>query len=224
MCGRYTLTKSKKALIDHFQVSEWIEGEVGARYNIAPTQPVLVVRLLRGRRRLDHVRWGLVPSWAKDPTIGGRMINARAETIVEKPAYRAAFRYRRCLIPADGFYEWRKLVEGGKQPFYIHLRDGGVFAFAGLWEHWQGEDGSELESCTIITTTSNERLSDLHDRMPVILGPDHYDVWLRTDSQDAPGLLKMLQPYTAAPLDAYPVSQLVNSARNDGPACVRRLE
>lgn len=189
------------------------------RYNIAPTQPVAVVRLDReGRRReFTLMRWGLIPSWAKDIGIGNRLINARAETLTEKPAFRTAFRRRRCLIPADGFYEWQKQATR-KQPYFIGLPDRRPFAFAGLWEHWEGADGSVLDSCTIITTAANERVRVLHDRMPVILERADFADWLNP-STTLDRLLHLLRPYPFEML-LYPVSTLVNAPENDRPECI----
>jgi len=268
MCGRYTLTDPGDELIRHFQLSG-LPAEYTPRYNIAPTQPVLAVIDADGRRA-GMLRWGLIPGWAKDPAIGNRMINARAETLVEKPAFRSAFRRRRCLIPADGFYEW-KTVSGRKQPYRIVRKDGGVFAFAGLWESWRppggadaagraqaadpadaadgagaagpagaaggrtgvsasdgagdaGRDGPVIYTCTIITTDANETLQPIHHRMPVILSPEDYDLWLDRDIDDPEVLRPLLRPSPAGELRAYPVSTYVNNPRNEGPDCIAPLE
>lgn len=167
MCGRFTLRVPAAELVEIFRLLR--RPDVQPRYNIAPTQPVAVVRRIDRGRELSMLRWGLVPSWAKDPKIGARMINARAETVATKPAFRTALRRRRCLVPADGFYEWAKSAGGTKQPHYITRRDGRPFAFAGLWESWDGPDGSSIESCTIVTTEANDLVGRIHDRMPVIL-------------------------------------------------------
>jgi putative SOS response-associated peptidase YedK len=180
MCGRYSLTTPTEALVALFAAGP-LEG-FSPRYNIAPTQLVPAVRMSEGERAWAWLRWGLIPSWAKDPAIGNRMINARAETVADKPAFRAALRRRRCLLPADGFYEWEKR-DGAKQPYHIALADRAPFAFAGLWEHWQGDEA--IESCTILTTAANRRLAPIHPRMPVILAPEHYDIWLDTEPGDA---------------------------------------
>ncbi len=194
-----------------------------ARFNIAPTQPVAVVRLDpqsdEPRRELVWLRWGLIPSWAKDPAIGNRMINARAETAAEKPAFRAAFRRRRCLVAADGFYEWQR-TGGKKQPYFIHLHDDRPFGFAGLWESWEGPDHSHIESCTLLTTGPNELLRPIHDRMPVILGPESYAPWLDPAVQQPEQLLPLLQPYPSEAMTADAVGTFVNSPRNDGPQCI----
>ncbi len=201
------------------------------RYNIAPTQPVSVVRIAPdgGRRELVALRWGLVPSWAKDPKIGNRMINARAETVAQKPAFRAAFRRRRCLVAADGYYEWQKTGKA-RQPYYIRLASEEPFALAGLWEYWEGSAlgpaSGPIESCTIITTGANELTREIHDRMPVIVGPDDYAKWLDVDVEDRRHLDPILVPYASDEMKADQVSAHVNSPRNDDPQCVevqRRL-
>jgi putative SOS response-associated peptidase YedK len=222
MCGRFTQTQSAEAIAQIFQLSALPPSE--PRYNIAPTQPVGIIRTTPAQpREFRLVRWGLVPFWAKDPTIGARMINARSETVAEKPAFRAALRYRRCLIPADGFYEWQKR-EKQKQPFYIHLANHRAFAFAGLWESWQGGDGSELETCTILTTSANNLMQPIHDRMPVILHPKDYDQWLDPTQQTTSNLQPLLHPYPEDQMNAYPVSTLVNKASSDRPECLQKLE
>jgi putative SOS response-associated peptidase YedK len=197
------------------------------RYNIAPSQPVAIVRASRDQdnREWALVQWGLVPSWSKDPSIGARMINARAETVEEKPSFRTAFKRRRCLIPADGFYEWKRL-NGGKQPFYIRLESGEPFAFGGLWEYWQGPDGSALESCTILTTEPNGLMAELHNRMPLILSAQDYDDWLfakEGDKQAQAALHHLLRPYPAEEMIASPVSTFVNNPRNEGEACIASI-
>ena len=221
MCGRYTLRAPGKVVADHFGLAE--EPRLRPRYNIAPTQPVPVIRALRanpqtGQRELVPLRWGLVPSWADDPSVGNRMINARAETVADKPAFRGALRHRRCLVPADGFYEWRK--EGTKkQPVYVRRKDGLPFAFAGLWERWERE-GEVIESCAILTTGANDLMAEFHDRMPVILDPEDYGLWLDPEVQD-PGLLgPLLKPYPGDETEVYPVSTLVNNPRHEDPRCV----
>jgi putative SOS response-associated peptidase YedK len=200
-----------------------VPDDLTPRFNIAPTQSLAVVReAVKGDRRFDWLRWGLIPSWAKDPAIGNRTINARAETVAEKPAFRSAFRRRRCLVLADGYYEWRK--EGKtKQPFYIRMRDEGPFAFAGLWERWSPDGGEEnlLETCTLITTDANELTRSIHDRMPVILSPDDYANWLDPQFDDREELLSLLCPYDSKVMQADPVSTHVNSPKHDDPECVR---
>lgn len=221
MCGRYTLRASPQQLREWFDLFR--EPEWEPRYNIAPSQQVLAIRFDEHATPREPVllTWGLIPSWADDVKIGNRMINARADTVAAKPAFRAAFKRRRCLIPADGFYEWQK-VDGGKQPFHIRLRSGEPFAFAGLWERWN-KGPEPIESCTIITTEANETMQDLHDRMPVILPKDAYDHWL-DPQQDAVTLIGLLQPYASEPMTAVPVSKMVNNPRNDVPECLESAD
>jgi putative SOS response-associated peptidase YedK len=190
------------------------------RYNAAPTQRMPVVRIVDDKRELALLRWGLIPSWAKDPKIGNSLINARGETVAEKPAFRSAFKARRCLVLVDGFYEWRKLPGGGKQPYRITMADGSPFAFAGLWERWDKGD-EPLETFTIITTTANELVVPIHDRMPVILDPADYDAWLESPDTAIP--MALIQPYPARRMSAYPVSTRVNSPRNDDAAVIERV-
>jgi putative SOS response-associated peptidase YedK len=219
MCGRFTMTVDPAQLQDTFPWLNVPEG-MEPRYNIAPTQPVAVVPN-NDENRIEFFNWGLIPSWAKDPSIGNRMINARAETLAEKPAFRAAYRRRRCLVLADGFFEWRK--DPGKkvkQPMYIRLNTGEPFAFAGLWEVWNSADGSQILSCTIITTEPNELVSDIHNRMPVILPREGYSAWLNPNEIQPADLDDLLRPYPSTELAAYPVSTIVNSPANDSPACV----
>lgn len=218
MCGRFTLTQPAQAVAERFGV-QMILFEFAPRYNIAPSQPVAVI-MQNGERRLEACRWGLVPFWAKDPEIGNRLINARAETLAEKPAFKYSLTRRRCLIPADGFYEWRK--EGTRRtPVYIRRRDGGLFAFAGLWEEWQSPDGSVLRTCTIITTEPNALIAPIHNRMPVILPAEREPLWLEPSLKDPSRLLALLQPYPAEELEAFPVSPRVNSPANDDPLCIQ---
>ncbi len=224
MCGRFTLTID---LNDVVKAMPWLvlpDGldQLAARYNIAPTQPVAVVPN-SGERRLDFFVWGLIPSWADDPKIGNRMINARAETLAEKPSFRAAYRRRRCLVLADGFYEWRKEPDGSKTPMYVRMRSGAPFAFAGLWESWDSPLGDQILSCTIITTMPNDLLSTIHNRMPVILPAWAYDAWLDPAERSPEELAPLLKPYPAEEMEAYPVSTLVNNPANDLPQCVEPL-
>ena len=224
MCGRFTLRASAGTVAEQFAVFEL--PPFTPRFNIAPTQPVPVVRIdpqpTEPRRQLVWLRWGLIPSWAKDPAIGNRMINARAETVAGKPSYRAALRRRRCLVVADGFYEWRKAA-GQKQPYFIHMADHKPFAFAGLWEAWEGADHSHIESCTILTTEPNDLLRPIHDRMPVILAAEQYDRWLDPATREAEVVLPLLKPFPSEPMAAYAVGTLVNNPGNDEPACVEEL-
>jgi putative SOS response-associated peptidase YedK len=226
MCGRFALISPGETLIEQFEVSPTtaaVSAFPTPRYNIAPTQPVVAVRLSpdTGERELTLFRWGLIPFWNKDVKIGSRLINARSETITEKPSFRAAFKRRRCLIPADGFYEWQR--QGNrKQPVYVHARDDTPFALAGLWETWHAADGSVVDSCTILTTEPNELMEPIHNRMPVILEPPDYGLWLSPGS--SPNVaLHLLRPYPAAKMAAYPVSTLVNNPRNDSPQCIEPL-
>lgn len=227
MCGRFTLKTPLRQVAEAFDaaLSPAAAGDGwAARYNIAPTQQVLVVRESTGHgtRELVPLHWGLIPRWADDPAIGGRMINARSETLAEKPAFREAFRKRRCLVVADGFYEWRQGAKP-KQPYYIHLKQEGPFAFAGLWEHWQHGELA-IDSCTIVTTEANELLRPLHDRMPVILPPEDYARWLDEEQQEADALAPLLRPYAAEAMALRPVSTVVNSPRHDGPECLAASE
>jgi len=218
MCGRFTLTADISTLQESFPFVEMPQG-MQPHFNIAPTQPVAVVPN-DGRNKLDFFVWGLIPSWAKDPNIGSRLINARAETLHEKPSFRTAFRRRRCLVLADGFYEWRQ-AERGKTPMYIRLASGKPFAFAGLWESWNSPDGSNVLSCTIITTQPNELMATIHNRMPVILPEEAYPIWLESSEADPQQLTGLLKPYPAEQMQAYPVSPLVNSPKNDLPELIR---
>lgn len=217
MCGRYTLTVSAAVLAEVFEV------EVPAhqpRFNVAPTQTTGIVRLAGdGQRVWRSARWGLIPSWAKDPSIGNRMINARAETAADKPAFRTAIRRRRCLVPADGFFEWRRTADG-KQPYHIRFADRRTFAFAGLWERWRQPDGDALDSYTILTTTPNEVVAPIHDRMPVILTPAVWREWLAGDELAADRRQALLTPHSAAGMESVAVSRRVNNPRFDDPDCL----
>ncbi len=221
MCGRFTLTVDPADLLDAFALDAGASPDLsllGPRFNIAPTQAVAVIPNT-APRHVELMRWGLIPSWAKDPKIGNSLINARGETVAEKPAFRSAFKRRRCLILTDGFYEWKKEAGGGKTPYYIQLAGGRPFAFAGLWEVWRPADGSELPTCTIITTAPNDVMAPLHDRMPVIVQPERYGTWLAEGERPAPELLDLIQPYAGA-MTARPVSTRVNSPRFDDPSLV----
>jgi putative SOS response-associated peptidase YedK len=219
MCGRFTLFASIPVLSKTFDAP--VDGVLAPRYNIAPTQSVLVLRVPRGsdRREFASARWGLIPSWARDPSVGSRLINARSETAHEKPAFRAAFRSRRCLIPASGFYEWRR-VEQKKQPYFIRMRDVSPFAIAGLWEARDGPDGSRTETCAILTTGANPVVSPLHDRMPVIIEPGQYARWLDPKVGNPEELKPLMAPYSPEPMEAYPVSPRVNNPSVDDPECL----
>ena len=232
MCGRFILTTPLEALAEIFGFSE--RPNLAPRYNIAPTQNIPALRAENGGVKegraenggaekggevhLTQLHWGLVPFWAKEKSIAARMINARAETVAEKPAFRAAFRHRRCLIPADGFYEWKTAEDGGKQPYLIRRRDRAPFVFAGLWESWEDkESGEVLESCSIVTTDANETLSPIHHRMPVILDSSDGRFWMTAGSGEEKALKALLKPAPDEPFEAFPVSRAVNKVANDGP-------
>lgn len=214
MCGRFSLTTDEAILNERFRLSGGVEPYV-ARYNCAPTQNLAVITN-EEPRRLSFFRWGLIPFWAKDEKIGNKMINARAESVEEKPSYRNAFRQRRCLVPADGFYEWKN--EAGKIPFRITLKDQQPFAMAGIWESWKNSEGKMIRSFSIITTTANELMKSIHDRMPVILPPEFEETWL--NNNDPREIRELLQPFEPEKMQAYEISKLVNSPRNDNPAVV----
>ncbi len=218
MCGRFTLAQSPEDVARAFGLDA--VPNFPPRYNIAPSQPVGVV--VRGKNaskpEFRLMGWGLIPSWAKDPSIGAKLINARSETVTVKPSFRAAFKYRRCLIPADGFYEWQKTPQGKKQPFYFSIADNTVFAFAGLWESW-----NDIETCTILTTSANSLLQPIHDRMPVILNPEDYGRWLAPSIQGGQPLSDLLRPFPNESMQAIPVSTRVNSAKIDDEFCIETL-
>ena len=222
MCGRYTLTTSAKALAAAFWLDD--EPQIVPRHNIAPSQPVgvIVQEPESGPLRFAMMRWGLIPHWARDPSIGNRLINARSEQITTKPAFRAAIRYRRCLVAADGFYEWKR-TDGGKQPYRITMMDRSVFALAGLWESWQDPGGAQIDSCAILTTRPNDLVADIHDRMPVILDRADYRRWLDRQMTDPGQVVELLGPFAAKPMEAYPVGRIVNNPRNETPLCIERL-
>jgi putative SOS response-associated peptidase YedK len=219
MCGRYTWKTPVNVLAEQFQIDEY-PSSMNASYNIAPTQEVAAVIEGEGKRKLEMLHWGLIPSWADDPSMGNKMINARAETVAEKPSFRKAFRNHRCLVLADGFYEWQK-TGNGKQPYYIRMEDGSPFAFAGLWESWQ--NGREIRSATIITTDANDVVGPIHNRMPVILHPEDYALWLDPDFDEKEPLTTLLKPYPAEAMEAYPVSRRVNSPSNNEPSCIESV-
>lgn len=222
MCGRFTLAADANELAEYFGLD--VPADLPARFNIAPTQTVPVVRNgTDGGLEWAMVRWGLVPGWAKDLSIGNRLINARAETVAEKPAFRGAFRRRRCLIPSSGFYEWQGQGTGQKQPYWIGFADQNVFAFAGLWERWTDpESGESIDSCSIITTQANGIVAPIHARMPVVLSHTAHTPWLDTDTPPS-ALASLLAPYPDAGMLAYPVSTAVNSPRNEGAELVTPL-
>lgn len=216
MCGRFFLDAELDELDE--LVGPFVEADrLAPRYNIAPSQPIPVVREdALGNRQLKLLHWGLVPTWSKGPDPHYSMINARAETLAEKPAYRAAFRYRRCLIPASGFYEWHPTGRGLKQPYVIRRADHAPLFMAGLWEHWMGADGSELESCSIVVTAANKVVAPVHERMPVILDPANYGIWLDRNHQHTDDLMALLRPCDPDLLEVYPVSREVNNPQNEG--------
>jgi putative SOS response-associated peptidase YedK len=221
MCGRYALHANPEVIALAFKLG--LMPEIKAHYNIAPSTQILIVREDKERgRTADLYRWGLIPGWAKDPAIGNKLANARAETVAEKPSFRNAFKRWRCLIPASGFYEW-KGVKGRKQPYYIYPKDRELFGIAGITELWQGPDGP-VHTCAIITTAPNDLMKDIHDRMPVILKPEDYSTWLNPDNQATAGLKQLLKPYPTEAMAAHPVSTRVNTAKYDDPALIEPLE
>jgi len=215
MCGRYTLKTPINVLAERFDLDDY-SSSLSPSYNIAPTQEVAAIVEEGEERKLETFRWGLIPSWSKDPSIGNKMINARAETVSEKPSFRSAFKKRRCLIVADGFYEWQK-TDGGKQPFHIKMNDSSPFAFAGLWEAWD-KDGEEIRSCSIITTDANDLMNEIHHRMPVILHPENYGVWIDSGFEEKEALMDLLKPYPSDEMEAYAVSRRVNKPSNNEPS------
>ncbi len=219
MCGRYTLTCTPDVVAEEFRLEA--SPDFQPRYNVAPSQLVVCVRLQfrTWQREAVTFRWGLIPAWAKDPAIGTRLINARAETVTEKPSFQKPFRERRCLVLADGYYEWKR-TSTGTQPYYIRLKNKRLFAFAGLWDRWKGEDGKSLESCAILTTKANERLATIHDRMPVILPPVAYEPWLDPGQEDPTRLVPFLTTCPANAMIATPVNRWVNDPRVDDVRCL----
>lgn len=222
MCGRFVRKSTLEEIAEAFDLDiSGIDFELSPSYNVAPGQPVAAA-VFDGGRKLKTYRWGLVPFWSRDEKAGYRMINARAETLGEKPGFRAAFAKRRCIVVADGFYEWRQ--EGkSKTPFYVRLKDGRPFGLAGLYEHWKSPDGKALDTCAIITTSANELMKPIHDRMPVILDKKSYGAWLDTDAKDPHRLAELLKPFDPDKMGSYKVSQLVNSPKNDSPECIKLI-
>lgn len=214
MCGRYFLDTLPELLVEQFRVHKY--PVYSASYNIAPTQPTLILRRHGDEDEWAWVRWGLVPHWAKDISIAAKMINARGETVADKPAFRGAFRYRRCIVPASGFYEWQARA-GGKQPFAIVPTDTPAFGFAGLWEHWTAPDGSVLETSAVVTTAANALMAPIHDRMPVILAPADYQTWMQASPAEAGALIR---PYPAERMRAFAVARAVGSVRNNSPELI----
>ena len=220
MCGRFSRKATLQAIVDEFEI-DGVNGEIEPSYNVAPGQEVAVI-LKDDTRKLGLLKWGLIPGWAKDPKIGNRMINARAETLAEKPSFKHPLRRKRCLIVADGFYEWRK---EGKQkiPMYIFLKDQKPFVFAGLWDTWTSPEGKKVSTCTIITTEPNKFMEKIHNRMPVILPKEHIDLWLDREVQDEQQVLPLLKSYPEKEMDAYEVSRMVNSPKNNTPEVIRKV-
>jgi putative SOS response-associated peptidase YedK len=221
MCGRFTLNVTPDQLQLRFD-AESLTFEIEPRFNIAPGQSIAAVIADRGERRIGQLRWGLVPFWAKDEKIGYKMINAKSETVQEKPAFKSSFLRKRCLIPADGFYEWQKTADG-KQPMRIVMKNEEIFAMAGLYDTWTAPDGSKLHTCTVLTTKPNELMSSIHDRMPVILRREDEAIWLDREKQDAELLQSLLVPYPQEEMRAYPVHAMVGNVKNDLPACIESL-
>lgn len=221
MCGRFALWSAPEDVAEEFGVEE--PPELERRYNIAPSQPIPAVRADKGNNReLALLAWGLVPFWARERNIGYKMINARAESVARKSAFKAAFQRRRCLIPANGFFEWQRREGRGKQPYFVRLKNRELLAFAGLWDRWTDrETGEVVESCTIITTDANELVIRLHDRMPVVISPDRYGEWLDTGNRDPGRLQPLLAPYPSQEMEIYPVSKDANSPANDSPDVVQ---
>jgi len=224
MCGRYRLTAKERYIAEHFDLEE-SEVHWTPRYNIAPTQEAAIVRQDRKqpKRLFSLMRWGLVPSWAKDASIGYKTINAMCETAAEKPAFREAMRKRRCLVPADGFYEWQKLGRKEKQPYNIGMADDSLFAFAGLWERWHEPAGAALNSFTILTTDANALVAGIHNRMPVIVKREDYDLWLDPGMTDPAGVADLLKPLDARLMRKYPVSTRVGNADNDDAEIIKEI-
>ena len=220
MCGRFAQTKTVKEIAEEFDISQ-ILCELQPSYNIAPTHNVAAI-INYDEKKLVTFKWGLIPHWAKDSAIGYKMINARAETIAEKPSYRYPFKKQRCLIIADGFYEWRKQVKT-KIPFYLHLKSNKLFGFAGLYDVWTSPKGEKISTCTIITTEANELLQPIHHRMPVILTKENETVWLDSNLEDKQKLLPLLKPYISSKMEVYEVSNFVNSPKNNSPECVKPI-
>ena len=230
MCGRYKLTANEKWLSFLFNLDPedvaWVNRWEVARWNIAPTQEVATIRQhsKEPKRIFNLMKWGLVPSWAKDVSFGPKAINAMSETAAEKPAFREPMRHQRCLIPADGFYEWKQGGGKVKQPYKIEMADGGVFAFAGLWDQWKASDGREIKTCTILTTQANSLLKDIHHRMPVILKPGDYDLWLDPGVTNPAKVADLLKSFDARQMRKHTVSAAVNKVANDGPECAEEVE
>jgi putative SOS response-associated peptidase YedK len=217
MCGRYVIATDPKAIREMFGYAQM--PNFPPRYNVAPTQPVPVVRMAEGKREFALLRWGLIPSWVKDPRTFSLLINARAESVLDKPAFRNAMKRRRCLLPADGFYEWKREGER-KRPYFVRLKSGQPMAFAGLWETWAGPNGEEMETVAIVTTTASRSIAHIHERMPAIIMPDAFDFWLDGARVDAPTALALIVPARDTLIEAYEVSPAVNHVANDSPSLI----
>jgi len=218
MCGRYAITSAPEAIRKLFGYLE--QPNFPPRYNVAPTQPIPIVRLEQGARKFALVRWGLIPGWVEDPKKFSLVINARSDSVLGKPAFRNAMRYRRCLVPADGFFEWQVVGPGPKRPFYIRRKDGAPFAFAGLWEVWSGPNGEEMETAAIITTDANKEMAQVHHRAPVIVPPEAFDFWLDTDKVDGKTAAAAIGPAPDGSMEVYEISTAVNRVANDSPALI----
>ena len=224
MCGRYRLSRRKQIIEQYFETANW-QDDWSPRYNIAPSQPVAVIRKLPKEpvRQISLMKWGLIPHWSKDASIAASTINAKSETAATKPAFRDPLKFRRCLIPTDGFYEWKRNGTS-KQPFCFEINDGELFAFAGLWDGWKTDNGDWVKTCTILTTTPNAVTGTVHDRMPVILNPDSYDVWLNPGMQNVAVVSELLTPCDAPLMRCYPVSTRINHVANDDEECSRPVQ
>jgi putative SOS response-associated peptidase YedK len=224
MCGRFTLTATIEEIIDRFAIQSFLEEEnYSPSYNIAPSQAVLAIINNGNANRMGFLKWGLIPPWAKDPSIGNKLINARAETLIEKPSFRNAFKKKRCLIVADSFYEWKRHEDNTKTPFRIKMKSNDLFAMAGLWEQWKSPDGSSIFSCSVITTTPNKLMEDIHNRMPVILKPEDEKIWLNPAMTDMNFLQQLLVPYDENLMETYEVSSLVNSPANNSIDLIQKI-
>jgi putative SOS response-associated peptidase YedK len=224
MCGRFRLSRDEKEIAAHFDITEVIEWT--PRYNIAPTQQIPTVRQnpVEPRREFTTMRWGLIPYWAKDASMGFSTFNAQSESAADKPAFREPMKKRRCLIPGDGFYEWQKLGPKEKQPYNFGLVDDGLFAFAGLWDRWRNPEGETIETCTILTTQPNALVTGIHNRMPVILKPEDYELWLDPGVNDAERVTELLKPLDAGLMRKYPVSARVGQVKNEDAECAKEIE
>lgn len=221
MCGRLVIDLAPEIITEIYEIVRKIDRKLNPRYNVAPSQEIPIIREdAEGCREFAFARWGLIPSWSKDISIGNSLINARSETVAEKPSFRAAFKRRRCVIPTGGFYEWQTQEGKSKQPWFFRMSDGSPMSIAGLWEHWQGSDGQEIESCSILTTSANDLMAPIHERMPVILQQEDHATWLSHNITDNALLQKLCQPCPSNILNSYPVTSMVNSPKNDSADCI----